>query len=125
MQLSDGTIFMASGWPGKGHGALLKKSLSNQPKDRIASKRSENTAKTLQNYGAESSIVAPRGAWRSFSTGCGVLGSSLRVSNSQATPNTTHLSDAPGADGCYSAPMCAHSGAARKANPPRGGGAKL
>ena len=23
-QLGDGTIFMASGWPGKGHGALLK-----------------------------------------------------------------------------------------------------
>ena len=25
-QLGDGSIFMASGWPGKGHGALLKKS---------------------------------------------------------------------------------------------------
>jgi hypothetical protein len=23
-QLGDGFIFMASGWPGKGHGALLK-----------------------------------------------------------------------------------------------------
>jgi hypothetical protein len=26
-QLGDGSIFMASGWPGKGHGALLKNSL--------------------------------------------------------------------------------------------------
>jgi hypothetical protein len=50
--------------------SLLKKSLSDRPTDRKASKRSENTANTLQNYGAESSIEAPRGAWRSFSTGC-------------------------------------------------------
>jgi hypothetical protein len=49
--------------------SLLKKSLSNQPIDRIVCKRSGNTAKTLQNYGAESSIKAPWGAWRSFSTG--------------------------------------------------------
>ena len=57
------------GDPGKGHGPLLKKSLSDWPIDRIASKRSENTAKALQNYVAECSINAPRGAWRSFLTG--------------------------------------------------------
>jgi hypothetical protein len=59
---------MASGWLGKGHGALLKKSLSDRPKGQIASKRSVNTAKTLQKRGAESSTKARRGAWRSFST---------------------------------------------------------
>jgi hypothetical protein len=32
-QLGDGSIFMASGWPGKGHGALLKKSLSGRSAD--------------------------------------------------------------------------------------------
>jgi hypothetical protein len=39
---------MASGWPGKGHVSLLKKSLSDRSIDRIASIRSKNTAKTLQ-----------------------------------------------------------------------------
>jgi hypothetical protein len=53
--------------------SLLKKSLSDRPIDRIASKRSETTAKTLQNYGAESSIKAPRAARRRFSTGCHLL----------------------------------------------------
>jgi hypothetical protein len=56
--------------------SLLKKPLSDQAKDRIASKRSKNTAKTLQNHGAGSSIEAPRGARRSFSTGWVILGTS-------------------------------------------------
>jgi hypothetical protein len=30
-QLGDGSIFMASGWPGKGHGALLKNPSTSLP----------------------------------------------------------------------------------------------
>jgi hypothetical protein len=40
----DGSIFMASGWLGKGHGSLLKNSLFEWPWTKMASKRVQNAA---------------------------------------------------------------------------------